>query len=237
MGYVILPSLFAKSLGLDANMHADVEHTDWQHNSSGSGVPTSNGSRGGGAVDNSGSLSDQRSPNVRGGSVPQIPDPVDMLIDLHDPDPDEFDLDPVEHLAPVQDTGEVEAEHEPPISDYIDAAGNEEDYERFEQEQKKDVTELDLQQSQATNHVILMEQRQYFSSQSIPTATTPYVMKTPKLPDSQRLKIMITGGAGFVGSHLVDKLMQEGHEVIVVDNFFTGQKKNIEHWLHHPNFR
>merc|ERR1712038_1789687 len=39
-----------------------------------------------------------------------------------------------------------------------------------------------------------------------------------------------------VGSHLVDKPMMEGHEVIVVDNFFTGQKKNIEHWLHHPNF-
>jgi len=31
--------------------------------------------------------------------------------------------------------------------------------------------------------------------------------------------------------------MMEGHEVIVVDNFFTGQKKNIAHWLHHPNFR
>jgi UDP-glucuronate decarboxylase len=36
---------------------------------------------------------------------------------------------------------------------------------------------------------------------------------------------------------LVDKLMMEGHEVIVLDNFFTGQKKNIAHWLHHPNFR
>jgi UDP-glucuronate decarboxylase len=48
---------------------------------------------------------------------------------------------------------------------------------------------------------------------------------------------MVTGGAGFVGSHFVDKLMQEGHEVIVIDNFFTGQMKNIEHWLKHPNFR
>jgi len=73
-------------------------------------------------------------------------------------------------------------------------------------------------------------------SQSLPTSATPIVMKTTKLPDSKRKKIMITGGAGFVGSHLVDKLMMEGQEVIVVDNFFTGQKRNIEHWLHHPNF-
>jgi hypothetical protein len=74
-------------------------------------------------------------------------------------------------------------------------------------------------------------------SQSLPTLTTPYVMHSSKLPDSQRMKILVTGGAGFVGSHLVDKLMMLGHEVIVVDNFFTGQKKNIEHWMSHPNFR
>lgn len=82
----------------------------------------------------------------------------------------------------------------------------------------------------------VMEQFTLLSSQSIPTPTTPYVMKTPKIPDSHRKKILITGGAGFVGSHLVDKLMQEGHEVIVLDNFFTGQKKNIMHWMQHPNF-
>lgn len=46
----------------------------------------------------------------------------------------------------------------------------------------------------------------------------------------------ITGGAGFVGSHLTDKLMLQGHEVTVVDNFFTGRKKNVEHWLGHENF-
>lgn len=51
-----------------------------------------------------------------------------------------------------------------------------------------------------------------------------------------RKRILITGGAGFVGSHLVDYLMMQGHEVIVVDNFFTGRKRNVEHWLGHENF-
>ncbi|XP_047739194.1 UDP-glucuronic acid decarboxylase 1-like, partial [Hyalella azteca] len=51
-----------------------------------------------------------------------------------------------------------------------------------------------------------------------------------------RKRILITGGAGFVGSHLVDKLLLEGHEVIAVDNFFTGRKRNVEHWIGHHNF-
>ncbi|XP_053671819.1 UDP-glucuronic acid decarboxylase 1 [Anopheles nili] len=51
-----------------------------------------------------------------------------------------------------------------------------------------------------------------------------------------RKRILITGGAGFVGSHLVDYLMMQGHEVIVADNFFTGRKRNVEHWLGHENF-
>lgn len=50
------------------------------------------------------------------------------------------------------------------------------------------------------------------------------------------LSLQVTGGAGFVGSHLVDRLMMEGHEVIVVDNFFTGRKRNVEHWIGHENF-
>jgi hypothetical protein len=83
----------------------------------------------------------------------------------------------------------------------------------------------------------IISNRHIQSSQSLPTFTTPYIMHTSKLPDSKRMKIMVTGGAGFVGSHLVDKLMMLGHEVIVLDNFFTGQKKNIEHWMSHPNFR
>jgi UDP-glucuronate decarboxylase len=83
----------------------------------------------------------------------------------------------------------------------------------------------------------LVEDHNVLAQQSLPTSNTPHVMKTILLPDHQRKKILVTGGAGFVGSHLVDKLMMEGHEVTVVDNFFTGQKKNIAHWLHHPNFR
>ncbi|XP_065348230.1 UDP-glucuronic acid decarboxylase 1 [Cloeon dipterum] len=51
-----------------------------------------------------------------------------------------------------------------------------------------------------------------------------------------RKRILVTGGAGFVGSHLVDRLMLAGHEVTVADNFFTGRKRNIEHWLGHENF-
>lgn len=81
-----------------------------------------------------------------------------------------------------------------------------------------------------------IEDQKLLKSQSIPTFATPQVLKTPDIPDSLRKKILVTGGAGFVGSHLVDRLMQDGHEVIVLDNFFTGNKSNIAHWIHHPNF-
>ena len=49
-------------------------------------------------------------------------------------------------------------------------------------------------------------------------------------------RILVTGGAGFVGSHLCDRLVAEGHDVICVDNFFTSQKSNVEHLLDHHNF-
>ena len=47
---------------------------------------------------------------------------------------------------------------------------------------------------------------------------------------------LITGGAGFLGSHLVDRLMQAGEEVICLDNYFTGRKENIHQWIGHPRF-
>ncbi|OLP18032.1 NAD-dependent dehydratase [Leptolyngbya sp. 'hensonii'] len=50
------------------------------------------------------------------------------------------------------------------------------------------------------------------------------------------MRILVTGGAGFIGSHLIDRLMAENHEVLCLDNFFTGHKRNILKWLGNPNF-
>ena len=52
----------------------------------------------------------------------------------------------------------------------------------------------------------------------------------------RRKTILVTGGAGFLGSHLCDRLIERGHDVICVDNLFTGAKRNIEHLLDHPRF-
>lgn len=50
------------------------------------------------------------------------------------------------------------------------------------------------------------------------------------------MRILVTGGAGFIGSHLIDRLMSQGQEVICLDNFYTGHKRNILKWLDHPYF-
>ena len=50
------------------------------------------------------------------------------------------------------------------------------------------------------------------------------------------MRILVTGGAGFVGSHLIDRLMEANHDVICLDNFYTGNKRNILHWRDNPNF-
>jgi UDP-glucuronate decarboxylase len=49
-------------------------------------------------------------------------------------------------------------------------------------------------------------------------------------------RVLVTGGAGFLGSHLCDRLIAEGHQVVCLDNFFTGTRANIEHLLPHPRF-
>jgi UDP-glucuronate decarboxylase len=56
------------------------------------------------------------------------------------------------------------------------------------------------------------------------------------LEDYPLKRILITGGAGFLGSHLCERLLQEGHDVICVDNFFSGSKENVRHLLRNPYF-
>ncbi len=56
------------------------------------------------------------------------------------------------------------------------------------------------------------------------------------MPNFLRKRILVTGGAGFLGSHLCERLLADGHDVICVDNFFTGTKDNIAHLLTNPFF-
>ncbi len=53
---------------------------------------------------------------------------------------------------------------------------------------------------------------------------------------SQNRRVLVTGGSGFLGSHLIDRLLARGDEVLCVDNFFTGAKRNVSHLLDNPNF-
>ena len=53
---------------------------------------------------------------------------------------------------------------------------------------------------------------------------------------SMRKRVMVTGGAGFLGSHLIDRLLEAGHEVLCVDNLFTGTRDNLEHLHGNPRF-
>jgi len=57
-----------------------------------------------------------------------------------------------------------------------------------------------------------------------------------KLSDGHAKKILVTGGAGFLGSHLCERLLAQGHDVLCVDNFFTGTRRNIAHMMGEPSF-
>ncbi len=61
-------------------------------------------------------------------------------------------------------------------------------------------------------------------------------MKAENISKKNNMRILVTGGAGFIGSHLIDRLMNDGHEVICLDNFYTGKKHNLLKWLDHPDF-
>ena len=50
------------------------------------------------------------------------------------------------------------------------------------------------------------------------------------------MRILVTGGAGFLGSHLCERLLDAGHEVICLDNYFTGRKRNVYHLMDNPRF-
>jgi UDP-glucuronate decarboxylase len=64
---------------------------------------------------------------------------------------------------------------------------------------------------------------------------TPFSMEAP-MRDLRSKRILVTGGAGFIGSFLCDKLLDQGHEVLCVDNYFTGRRANIAHLLSHARF-
>ncbi|KAF8076007.1 hypothetical protein FPV67DRAFT_1558577 [Lyophyllum atratum] len=105
------------------------------------------------------------------------------------------------------------------------------------------VKELDSDAAEAQHAKFLQGHAAYQSksifhpdTQSISYTTLSRFPPVKLLPPTVRKRILVTGGAGFVGSHLVDRLMLLGHEVTVLDNFFTGSKTTVSHWVGHPNF-
>ena len=64
---------------------------------------------------------------------------------------------------------------------------------------------------------------------------TDCIEQMARLYDSRK-RILVTGGAGFLGSHLIDRLLAQGHEVLCIDNLFTGTKRNVDHLHNHPRF-
>ncbi|KAF5732655.1 UDP-glucuronic acid decarboxylase 2 [Tripterygium wilfordii] len=93
--------------------------------------------------------------------------------------------------------------------------------------------------------VPILDSISYFGRDSYRQSNKPYeqhrmlvhsIGKVPLGLKRKGLRIVVTGGAGFVGSHLVDRLIARGDSVIVVDNFFTGRKENVMHHFSNPRF-
>ena len=61
------------------------------------------------------------------------------------------------------------------------------------------------------------------------------LMKITKILEHSR--VLVTGGAGFIGSNLVDRLLEQGNEVVCLDNMATGKRENLSEALKHPNFK
>ena len=107
---------------------------------------------------------------------------------------------------------------------------------------EQSVSELDARQE--TEHARFIQANTAYQSKSIYHPESHSISYTTLsrfppvklLPPSCRKRVLVTGGAGFVGSHLVDRLMLLGHDVTVLDNFFTGSKTTVNHWIGHPNF-
>jgi len=66
--------------------------------------------------------------------------------------------------------------------------------------------------------------------------TDGFVRRIPPVAPAVRKRILVTGGAGFIGSHLCERLLTDGHDVLCVDNFFTGRKENVAKLLSSPRF-
>ncbi|WOL10323.1 hypothetical protein Cni_G19078 [Canna indica] len=82
-----------------------------------------------------------------------------------------------------------------------------------------------------------MDHHHHYQRSAVEAASRGFVGgKVPLGIKRKGLRIVVTGGAGFVGSHLVDQLIARGDSVIVVDNFFTGRKENVMHHFGNPNF-
>lgn len=90
--------------------------------------------------------------------------------------------------------------------------------------------------TEVETQLVALHKKQTLSSNNLRPSSQNYP-QVNKLPQKQQKRILVTGGSGFVGSHLVDRLMMQGHSIIVIDNMFTGRPQNIQQWAGHPNFQ